>query len=65
MKVYELADLYDESSNYMQIWNIDTGNTIFEGSFEEATDSKYAECEVGNFGVMGGIVIIKIFEEKE
>lgn len=63
MTVYDLADLYIESSENMQIWNLDTESTVFEGSFDEAKESDYADCTVCTFGIENGIIVINIDEE--
>lgn len=62
MTVYELADLYLENTEDMQIWNGKTEKTVFEGNFDEAKISDYAECEVGSFGIENGMIVINIFE---
>lgn len=63
MTVYELADLYIGSKEDMQIWNGSTEKTVFEGSFDGAKRSNYAEYEVGSFGIENGMIVINIFEE--
>ncbi|MDE5965853.1 MAG: hypothetical protein K2G89_03380 [Lachnospiraceae bacterium] len=63
MTVYDLANLYIESGETMQIWNLDTESTVFEGTFDEAKYSDYADCEVGSFGIENGIIVINIDEE--
>lgn len=62
MTVYDLADLYVESSEEMQIRTVETEQIVFEGSFEEAKDSEYADCEVSSFGIEDGILVINIDE---
>lgn len=61
MTVYELSDLYIESTEEMEIWNGSTEKTVFKGSFDEAKESDYAECEVGSFGIEDGIIVINIY----
>lgn len=63
MTVYELADLYIESMEDMEIWDGAAEKTVFEGTFDEAIESDYAECEVGSFGIENGIIVINIFED--
>lgn len=63
MTVYELADLYIESVEDMEIWNGNVEETVFKGTFDEAKESDYAECEVGSFGIENGIIVINIFED--
>lgn len=63
MTVYDLADLYIESSEDMQIWDSETQETVFEGSFEESKGSEYADFEVGSFGIENGIIVINIDTE--
>lgn len=62
MTVYELADLYLCKTEIMQIWSVDAENTVFEGSFDEAKESEYAECEVTSFGIEDGMIVINIDE---
>lgn len=64
MTVYELIDLYINSGENMQIWNGSTGQTVFEGSFEDAKDSRWADCIVESFGIEDGILVINIDEEE-
>ena len=65
MSVYELANLYIEGSKDMQIWNGNTQETVFEGTFDEAKYSNFADCEVLSFGIEDGILVINIDEDME
>ena len=65
MSVYELANLYIEGSEDMQIWNGHTQVTVFEGAFDEAKYTKFADCEVLSFGIEDGILVINIDEDME
>lgn len=60
MTVYDLTDLYIEQSEKMEIWNVETEQTVFTGSFDEAKESDYADCEVGTFGIESGKIVINI-----
>lgn len=63
MTVYDLTDLYIDGMEDMQIWNGTTETTVFEGTLDEAKNSKYADYEVGSFGIENGIIVINIFED--
>lgn len=62
MTVYELADLYIESMETMQIWSGVKVTTVFEGSFDEAKDNEYSDYEVCSFGIEDGKIVINIYE---
>ena len=60
MTVRELAELYIEGSDNMEIWEIEKEQTVFNGTFCEAITCEYAEREVGSFGVEDGIIVMNI-----
>lgn len=62
MTVYELADLYMRGAENMQIWSAETQETVFEGSFREAKESKYADCDVSSFSIEDEIIVINIYQ---
>lgn len=60
MTVYDLADLYINDGEDMEIWNSETDETVFRGTFDEAKDSDFAYCEVSTFGIENGKIVINI-----
>lgn len=57
--VRELASMAIDEDVACQIWSARYG-TIFDGSFEEAKYSAYADREVDNFQVEDGVFVINI-----
>lgn len=57
--VRELADMAIEEDVICQIWTPQQG-TVFNGSFEEAKYSPYADREVDNFQIEDGVFVMNI-----
>ncbi len=60
MTLYELCDAYINDSEDMEIWDLEKEETVFSGSFDEAKESDYADCEIGTFGIEQGKIVINI-----
>lgn len=60
MAVYDLANLYINDGEDMEIWSSEEDKTVFRGTFDEVKDSDYADCEVETFGIENGIIVINI-----
>lgn len=57
--VRELADMALDEYATCQIWTPLRG-TVFNGSFEEAKDSDYADITVNNFQVEDGVFVMNV-----
>ena len=57
--VRDLAGMALDEDVICQIWTPQQG-TVFNGSFEEAKDSDYADREVDNFQVEDGVFVMNI-----
>lgn len=57
--VRDLADMAIDEDVVCQIWTPLHG-TVFDGSFEEAKDSDYADREVDNFQIEDGVFVMNI-----
>lgn len=57
--VRDLANLSLDEDVVCQIWTPQHG-TVFNGSFEEAKDSDYADREVDSFQVEDGVFVMNI-----
>lgn len=57
--VRDLAGMALDEDIVCQIWTPLHG-TVFDGSFEEAKDSDYADMEVDNFQVEDGVFVMNI-----
>ena len=60
MTVYEMCNAYIEGGENMQIWSINKEETVFEGTFNDATYSDYSEEEVQSYGIENGIIVLNI-----
>lgn len=60
MTVYELAELYLEKGEEMQIWDVDSEANVFQGSFDEVMGSRYADTDVASFGIEDGMIVINV-----
>lgn len=60
MTVYDLCGLYLEQSENVEIWSTSYGQTLFDGTFEDAADSGFEDCDVMSFHVEDGIVVITV-----
>ncbi len=57
--VRDLAGMALDEDIVCQIWTPLRG-TVFNGSFEEAKDSDYADREVDNFQIEDGVFVMNI-----
>lgn len=57
--VRDLASMAIDEDVTCQIWTPQYG-TVFNGSFEEAKDSDYADREVDSFQVEDGVFVMNI-----
>lgn len=57
--VRDLASMAIDEDVVCQIWTPQHG-TVFNGSFEEAKDSDYADREVDSFQVEDGVFVMNI-----
>ena len=57
--VRDLADMALDEDMICQIWTPQQG-TVFNGSFEEAKASDYADMEVDSFQVEDGVFVMNI-----
>lgn len=57
--VRDLADMALDEDMICQIWTPQQG-TVFNGSFEEAKDSDYADREVDSFQIEDGVFVMNI-----
>lgn len=60
MTVYDLCKLYSEQDESVEIWRASYGHTLFSGTFEDAADSGFEDCEIVGFHVEDGIVVIMV-----
>lgn len=60
MTVYDLCKLYSEQDENVEIWSTSYGRTLFNGTFEDAADSGFEDCEITSFHVEDGIVVIAV-----
>lgn len=57
--VRELAGMALDEDIACQIWTPQQG-TVFDGSFDEARDSDYADREVDSFQIEDGVFVMNI-----
>ena len=57
--VRELAGMALDEDIVCQIWTPQQG-TVFDGSFDEARDSDYADREVDSFQIEDGVFVMNI-----
>lgn len=57
--VRELADMAIDEDVTCQIWTPQQG-TVFNGSFEEAKSSEYADIIVDNFQIEDGVFVMNV-----
>lgn len=60
LDVYSLCGYALDEWESVKIYSIDRNEEVFEGTFEEARDSEYADCEIMSFEVVDGIFSINI-----
>ena len=60
MTVYDLASLYINDGEEMEIYDCQKEETVFRGSFNEVIYSDFSEREVGSFGIERGIIVINV-----
>ena len=60
MTVYEVCNMYVNPYEEMCIYNYDVEKNVFEGTFDEAMDSEYADKTVFSFGIEDGKICINI-----
>lgn len=60
MTVSELSSLSARETRRMQIWDFKSGDAIFDGNFSQAVNSKFANCNVKNFTICGGVFVMNV-----
>lgn len=60
MSVCDLCSLYINEEDIVRIYSADKEETVFDGTFAQAQDSDFADCEIGSFGAESGVVVINI-----
>ena len=63
--VYDLCNLYIEGGEKMNIWcaydaEMGGDGIVFEGTFDEAARSDWADCVVESFGIENGVLVINV-----
>ena len=58
--VKQLCNLYLHGEKTVRIWSCFSYETVFKGSFWEATESEYSDFEVLSFGIENGTICINI-----
>lgn len=60
MTVYDLCSLYIEGCDDVIIYSFEADENVFEGTFDEAMRSEFADYDVETFGIENGIICINI-----
>ena len=65
LTVYDLCNLYVEGRDIMVIWceyaaEHDGDGIVFEGTFNQAIRSDWAECKVESFGIEEGTLVVNV-----
>lgn len=62
--VYYMCLLYMDGTENMRIWDMNTENEVFNGTFDDAMHSGYEDYDVCSYGIEGNHICLNINTEE-